>query len=89
MVAENTAAFLADFGEVAVVDSISVRGLWFDSYLPALDVQATGPAFGAWLADLPSGVTTGSTLVRGATTYRVIEPQPDGTGWTVLRLERQ
>jgi hypothetical protein len=88
MFAENHAAFLADFGEDVTLGGAPARGIWDDSYVDALGVQSTGPAFSAFESDLPPNAV-GYTLIRNGVTYQIAERQPDGTGWVTLRLTRQ
>jgi hypothetical protein len=72
----------------ATLDGEAVTGI-FDNAYRLQDVGemvgATAPAFTLADADVPSDVV-GCELVYGATTYTVVEPMPDGTGLTVLRL---
>lgn len=89
MFPENQAAYLADFGETLLVAGVEVRGHWFDAWTNALDVSTTGPAFGAFDLSLPT-ITVGlSYVIRGAIVYRIVDRLPDGTGWSILRLEKQ
>lgn len=61
-------------------------------FVDALGTASAAPAAAAQLADMPAAVRAalldGSdvTLTINGTAYSVVEPQPDGTGWTVLRL---
>lgn len=89
MFTEDRAAFLADFGEDVLVAGAPVRGLFDAAYVDALGVAAAAPAFSAFEVDLPALTVGLSTVVRGAETYRIVNRQPDGTGWAALILERQ
>lgn len=89
MFEEDRAAFLADFGEDVTIGGQPARGIWYDAYVDALGVASTGPALGAFSVDLPALTVNTTTLVRGAVTYRIVDDQPDGTGWTILRLQKQ
>lgn len=51
-------------------------------------VESRKPACLAREADVPS-VAHGHTVKRGAVTYHVIGVEPDGTGVTLLVLEKQ
>ena len=84
---ESTAPFFADFGVTATLAGADVRGIFDDAYGEAFGglVAGSGPMF-----RLPSSIaaTRGDSLVLGATTYTVVGIEPDGTGMTLLRLEK-
>ena len=79
--------YFADFGVDVTLAGASVRGIFDDAYGESFGglVAGSGPMF-----RLPSSiaVTRGATLVHGAT-YKVVSIEPDGTGMSVLRLEKQ
>jgi hypothetical protein len=80
------AAYFTDFGVPATLDGAPVRGIFDNAYGESFGlVASSSPVF-----RLPSSiaVTTGQTLVIAATTYTVAGIEPDGTGLTVLRLEK-
>lgn len=87
MFAEPRAAFLAHWGEDVTIAGQPARGIFWGAYVDALGVSSTAPAFGAWEVDLPAYTVGTSTLVRGGVTYTIVEWQPDGTGWGLLRLK--
>jgi hypothetical protein len=89
MFTENRAAFLVDFGDDVTIGSQPARVLWSDAYVEPLGVASTGPAALGFDVDLPPYVIGTTTLVREGVTYRITNAQPDGTGTTLLRLERQ
>ena len=80
--------YFADFGVDVTLAGASVRGIFDDAYGESFGglVAGSGP-----MLRLPSSVavTSGATLVHGSTTYSVVGIEPDGTGMTVLRLEKQ
>ena len=80
-------AYFADFGVDATLNGVTVRGIFDDAYGESFGgmVAGSGPMF-----RLPSSVsvTSGNTLVHAATTYTVVGIEPDGTGLTLLRLEK-
>ena len=82
---EDFSAYLADFGQAALIDGAPTRVLFDAGYAEGLG----GIASRQYKAGLPSSVAVaqGSTLVTGSNTYRVVSVQPDGTGWTELILE--
>lgn len=80
------AAFFADFGADATLNGAPVRGIFDNAYGESFGlVASSSPVF-----RLPSSiaVATGQTLVIAATTYTVAGIEPDGTGLTLLRLEK-
>jgi len=89
MFVENRAAFLVDFGEDVTIGGAPARVIFSDAYVEPLGVASTGPAALGFDADLPAYTVGTTTLVRGASTYRIINAQPDGTGVSLLRLEKQ
>lgn len=81
----------ADFGTAAVYSGSgeTVTGILDSEYLePMGRVQASQPVFLCRTADVPSA-THGQTLTVGETVYKLVGVEPDGTGTTVLRLEKQ
>jgi len=89
MFTENRAAFLADFGEDVTIGPAPARVIFYDAYVDALGVATTGPAALGFDLDLPAYTVNTTTLVRNVVNYRIIDAQPDGTGVTLLRLEKQ
>lgn len=84
---ENLDAFLSDFATSATLPSTAVvRGLFDNAYLDALGIEASGPSFLGKASDL-SGLTHGSAVSIGGSSYTVRGIQPDGTGLTRLVLE--
>jgi hypothetical protein len=92
MFTEDLAPFfsVSDFAVAATLNGASVVGIFDAAYYEPLgnDVQSATPIF-----TLPttsaSSAAHGQSLVIGATTYKVRGVEPDGTGITVLRLEKQ
>lgn len=81
----------ADFGTAAVYSGsgATINGVLDAEYLePMGRVQASTPVFACATADVASA-THGQTLTIGATVYKIVGVEPDGTGMTVLRLEKQ
>ena len=90
MFAEDLSVFMnvAEFAETATLDDAVVHGLFDAAYTQAFDgMAATASAFTLASADCVD-VTNTSTLEIGEAAYRVRSVQPDGTGITVLLLER-
>lgn len=94
MYAEDFSIYLAIEGTDAQLDGQSVRGIFDSTYVDPLGVAARETTFGLPTASCPD-VAQNSVLfipalpvVGTPATYRVAVPEPDGTGWTTLRLER-
>ena len=91
MFVEDLSVFFvsSDFAVTATLDGVSVLGLFDNGYLQAFDGIATsGTTFTLPTAQTVSA-TSASVLVVNGTTYRVRSVQPDGSGVSVLLLERQ
>ena len=73
---------------------VSIAGI-FDAASTSLDVglevavASTAPQFLARTSDLTNGGRQGDTFVIGGTTYKAVNIEPDGTGFTTVRLARQ
>jgi len=85
---EDHTAYFADFGVVATLAGVTVRGIFDNAYVDSFGVATRQPRFALSTAAAGSA-TQGATLVIGAATYRVTAVQPDGTGMTELALELQ
>lgn len=89
---EDLAPFFsaADFAVAATLNGAAVTGIFDNQYFEPLggDVQGAQPVFLLPSASA-SSAAHGQSLVIGATTYRVRGVEPDGTGVTLLRLEKQ
>jgi hypothetical protein len=72
----------------ATLGGVPVTGI-FDSAYAMEDlgsgIASFGPAFTMASSAVPSPVV-GLSLVVNGSAYKVVEPKPDGTGVTVLRL---
>lgn len=86
---EDFSVYLADFGQDATLDGVTVRVIFDNAYRDVFDGVATRVP----MAGLPAAQTTStsqaSVFIVGGITYRVTSVQPDGTGWCTLMLERQ
>ena len=78
----------AEFAHNATLDGVAVVGV-FDAAYDLQDIAsglaATGPVYLLPTASVPA-LPVGKLLVCNATTYKVVETLPDGTGVTQLRL---
>lgn len=61
---------------------------FFEDALGRIGVESSQPAALARVADVGSA-PHGKVIVRGSTTYHVQNNRPDGTGLTLLILEKQ
>jgi len=61
---------------------------FFGEHMSQLIVDSTKPAC-LVLSSAVSGVVQGYTILRGSTTYNIVDVQPDGSGITLLILEKQ
>lgn len=94
--ADDRAVFVNpnDFGVTATYGAASVNGIFDSGYFAAslgLQVELEGSRlrFLCRSADLPGTPAHGDTLTIAATTYKVREIHPDGTGMTELVIEKQ
>ena len=96
MFTEDRSAFLdvAEFADSATLDSVAVEGIYDGPYSQPLGNLVDGSSR-TWLmdSDRAAGAANGSDLIittgHGVGTYKVRGVEPDGTGFTVLRLELQ
>lgn len=70
----------------------SVNGIFDAEYFETTagfgGIQSSQPVFLCRAADMPSAVH-GQTLVVNAVTYQIVGVEPDGSGITLLKLEKQ
>lgn len=93
--ADDRAVFLNtyEFGVTATFTGLSgaptIDGIFDDpSALANANVMSTDPFFRCRTADIPSGAGDGTRLQVNATDYTIRNLEPDGTGMTVLQLEK-
>jgi len=84
---EDFSAFMADFGVAATIGGLPVTVIFDNEYLAALDVESSNPVALAASA-VVSAVAQGDAAVINAVNYTVAGIQPDGTGMTILELEK-
>ena len=81
-------AFFSDFAIDLTVNGVAVRGIFDNAFGSAFGgmIDGSGP-----MVRLPSSVPAarGNPVVIASTQYVITSVEPDGTGLTVLRLERQ
>ncbi len=94
---DNLDAFLSpdDFALEAVVTprggvSRSIRGIFDEPYLNAqigeYEADSSDPRLTCKAADVADLRREDSAVIEGRTYYLLTDPQPDGTGFAVLRL---
>lgn len=83
-------AFFTDFATDLTVNGVPVRGIFDDAFGSAFGgmIDGSGP-----MVRLPSSTAAGivkrnDAVVIGAASYIVTGIEPDGTGLTLLRLEK-
>lgn len=91
---EDLSAFFDtnEFAELVTYDSTPNVAMIFDNAffedaLGRIGVESAQPAVLARDVDVPS--PHGKTIVRGAESFKIVNAHPDGTGLTVLVLEKQ
>lgn len=84
---EHLPGFFADFGTVATIGAASVTGILDIPTAEAFGVLGTDPTFTCAAAGV-SGIAAGQALTINAVGYTVTAVKPDGTGITVLVLDR-
>lgn len=91
MFAEDTALFFADFAVDGSLDGATVRGI-FDAEYALAEVGTSGMAATAPVYTLPTAqvpaAPVGKLLLLPTGRWKIAEHQPDGTGMSLLLLER-
>ncbi|WGS40361.1 hypothetical protein LFL97_13505 [Burkholderia sp. JSH-S8] len=91
LIADVDAAVLRDLGDADItIDGQPVDGMftspWLGPDLGSQRTQLVAPVFHLRDGDAVN-VRKGSVLIAKGERFRVLEAQPDGTGWTVLTLQ--
>lgn len=90
---ENFAHFLnpAEFAQAATLGGVAVTGIFDRAYEQAnvgmAGMASTSPVFTLPTASVPAN-PVGTALVTGGVNYFVVEHQPDGTGISLLLMEK-
>jgi hypothetical protein len=86
----STAEFfsLTDFAVPAVVRGRTINVIFDEQYVDALGVESSQPAATCSSTDAED-VDQNDMITISGREFRIIGVQPDGTGVTVLRLQRQ
>lgn len=92
MFQEDLTVFFADFGINAVVGGVTVRAIYDEpglaSPLGVAGAMSNTPQITLPTASVPAPPYHVAVTVPGQGSFRVIEHIPDGTGISVLLLER-
>jgi hypothetical protein len=85
----STAEFfsLTDFAVQALVRGRTINVIFDEQYVDALGVESSQPAATCSSADVDD-VEQDDMITISGREFRIIGVQPDGTGVTVLRLQR-
>lgn len=79
---------------VAGGSPVALEGIFDDDYqlLGAFDnapgIEGSSPVFHVVTSDLPAGYANGDAVTVNSINYTVVELMPDGTGLTILRLQK-
>jgi len=84
---EDYGAFLLDFGETVTVNATPIMAIVDSPYTLALEVAGTAWSLTCISSDV-STVDQGDPVVARGVSYTVVGIEPDGTGFTTLRMER-
>ena len=79
--------FFVDFGVVATIGAATVIGIFDVPTAEAFGMLGTDPTFTCAAADVP-GIAAGQAVTINAVAYTVTAVRPDGTGLTVLMLDK-
>lgn len=86
--ATDRAAILADW-DLATIGGNGVQGIFENLFVEVKGIESRKPTF---LCDEDNAdalsLSHGSTIVINAVSYRVINKEPDGTGFLLLILEK-
>lgn len=89
MLRVNAAVKAKLFSDTATVNSVAVSGKFDRPFSQEFGyIEGNKPTFTCVAADV-STVVHGTALTVNSTEYAVVGVQPDGTGMTVLILEKQ
>lgn len=90
--AEDLTPYFADFGDDATLDGVAVRGIFDEPAitpgLAGIAVGATEPQFQLPTASVPDAIYDLALVVPGQGSFTVREHLPDGTGMSLLLLQR-
>jgi hypothetical protein len=85
--AESLPGFFTDFGVTATIGAASVRGIFDAHSAEMFGIGGSNPTFTCAAADVV-GITEGQAVNINAVAYTVTAVKPDGTGVSVLHLDK-
>lgn len=77
-----------EFAVAATIGAGTVDGIFDNAFVSVEGIEGTHPIFLCEASEV-SSVVHDNTVVIGAVTYKVKGIEPDGTGMTMLILEKQ
>lgn len=93
-VEDNMDLFLADFGVIALggtctVNGVSTEGIFDKNYFEqSFGIDGNKPVLRVPTVNIPVGTMRGTAVAVNSINYTIADKQPDGTGMTVLILEK-
>ena len=79
--------FFVDFGTAATIGAATVTGIFDVPTAETFGVLGTDPTFTFKTSDAPS-VAAGNSVTVDSATWTVTAVRPDGTGLTVISLDK-
>lgn len=90
-ITSDVANLLKDFGQTVTLNGVSVQAIFDNAHelgsVGPIGMAGTQPMLTLPTASVPAS-PVGKACVVGATTYAVAAHEPDGTGVSVLMLEK-
>ena len=77
-----------EFADSVTYNGVAIAGIFDNAYFEGQGIQSAQPVFTCPTASVPDA-KHGDVLIRAGITYKVVGVEPDGTGITLLRLEKQ
>lgn len=84
---ESMPCFFVDFGVTATIGAASVSGIFDTPSAEMFGIGGSDPTFTCATADVVS-IAAGQAVTIAGTDYTVTAVKPDGTGLTVLHLDK-
>jgi hypothetical protein len=83
---EDPTVFFVDFGVAATLNGVAVTVIFDSEYLDELGfIGGSNPRAAIVSTENPA---KGNTLIINGVSYTVLKPMPDGTGITVMELNK-
>jgi hypothetical protein len=77
-----------EFADDVTFKGGAIAGIFDDAYFEGQGIQGSQPVFTCRSLDV-SSARRGDILIRSGVEYKVTSVEPDGTGVTLLKLEKQ